>query len=117
MQGEHAMKEKKFIICTWIHHIATFTGLFLGLARWFGGSRGILKRSFLGIFITGQLWAAVKVISSFFSGRCHLERSYDNIHKLSKSKKQEHTILCSLSLLSVLFKIGTPLVLSGEWKG
>ncbi len=43
------MREQK--ICSWIHHIATFIGVFIGMKRLLEKRGGIIRKGILGLFL------------------------------------------------------------------
>lgn len=111
------MSKKEWKICTWIHHIATAAGLCIGMINYKKHTGSAWKSNLLLLYIVSQVWAAVKIAASLFAddaGRTShkdMQKSYDNIHTLSKNKKEERRWAGVLCALSAVFKIGTPILL------
>lgn len=102
------MGKKEWIICTWIHHIATVIGLYKGCRRLFmerlRGIRGLL----MFLFLASQIWAGVKILRELTMGESRLKQSFENIHRVSKNEDEERGILFTIAGFSALFKIGVP---------
>ena len=58
---EIGMREQK--ICSWIHHIATFIGVFIGMKRLLEKRGGIIRKGILGLFLGSQLFAVCKILA------------------------------------------------------
>lgn len=105
------MKENELKICVWFHHIATIVGLILGCREFGHKTMGKGRKCALLLFLITQVWAVEKIISNVENENLRLRDCLDNIHKQSKNEYQARGILATLLSASVLFKIGTPLVL------
>lgn len=66
------MREQK--ICSWIHHIATFIGVFIGMKRLLEKRGGIIRKGILGLFLGSQLFAVCKILADMILGRKELKR-------------------------------------------
>lgn len=104
------MKEKELKICIWIHHIATFIGVFLSLRALMSRCTGTGRKCIMFIFLLSQIWAVIKIVSNRENDNSHLEECLNHIYEQSKNEYQARGIVASLISGSVLFKMGFPLV-------
>lgn len=111
------MSKREWKICTWIHHAATAAGLGIGIINYKKHTGSAWKNNLLLLYIISQVWAAVKIAVSFLADDCgktshkDMQRSYDNIHTISKNKREERKLAGIFSALSAIFKIGMPILL------
>ena len=106
------MREKEWTICIWIHHIATFIGLFSSLYHIAAGKKRPAARSGgLILFACCQAFGVFKIVADLAKGRSRLRKSFDNIHSLCRDKRQERGLLWVLTALSAVFKTSTPCLL------
>lgn len=112
------MSKREWKICTWIHHLATITGLCTGIINYTQKKSTTWKKNLLLIHIVSQIWAAIKIAASIFPRKdskgtdgANMQRSYEHIHNLCKNKEKERIWTFVLCGMSVLFKIGIPVLL------
>lgn len=120
------MKEKELKICIWIHHIATFVGVFLSLRALISRHLGTGRKCIMSVFLLSQVWAVIKIINNSLSRSASLQgvciaacpdgdgsslgECLNHIYEQSKNEYQARGIVASLISGSVLFKVGFPLV-------
>ena len=104
------MKEKELKICIWIHHIATFIGVFLSLRALISRQTETGRKCIMFVFLLSQMWAVLKIVSDYGNGSSHLGECLNHIYEQSKNEYQARGIAASLISGSVLFKVGFPLV-------
>lgn len=103
------MREQK--ICSWIHHIATFIGIFIGTKRLFEKRGGMIRKGILGIFLGSQLFAVCKILADMILGRNRIEEVYEKMEAVCSSPNRRKIMLAGMTALSVLFKTGTPYII------
>lgn len=103
------MREQK--ICSWIHHIATFIGVFIGMKRLLEKRGGIIRKGILGLFLGSQLFAVCKILADMILGRNGIEEACEKMEAVFSSPNQRRSMLAGMMALSVLFKIGTPYII------
>lgn len=108
------MKERHFKMFAWVHHIATLTGVILGIKFLFNKSGGVFRKILLGIFTFFQSFALLKVLAELICGQNleakRLENSYKKLEGTWGAKK-DNVFFASIMALSVLFKTGVPFLL------
>lgn len=102
------MKEKELDIYIWLHHIATFFGLFCGMRVLAGKKLSKCRICVLVLYIETQIWGAVKIIRDVRNGRFRLRDSFVKIQKHRQSTCQERAVIAGLTCGSVIFKAGVP---------
>lgn len=102
------MKEKELDICIWLHHTATFLGIFCGMSVLIRKKLGKCRICILVLFIESQLWGAVKIVRDLRNRRSRLRDSLERIQACSKSRRKEMGIIAGLICGSILFKLGIP---------
>lgn len=105
------MREKDLNKCIWIHHIATFMGLFCGMWNFMREKAGGCRTFALVLYIESQIWAAFKIFVDFGNGGSRLKKSFERIQARCKDEHQEKKIVAVLVAGSVLFKLGVPYLL------
>lgn len=104
------MKEKELKICIWIHHIATFIGVFLSLRALISRHIGMGRKCIMFVFLLSQMWAVAKISNNCENDSSHLGECLNHIYEQSENEYQARGIVASLISGSVLFKVGFPLV-------
>lgn len=103
------MQEQK--ICRWIHHIATFIGIFIGTEQLLEKRGGIIRKGILGLFLGSQLFAACKILTDRISGRNRIEEACERMDAICHTPNQKRCMLAGTMALSVFFKMGTPYII------
>lgn len=98
-------KEKELTVCIWIHHIATFAGIAEGIYYLTAKKQCLLKKFIIFMFTLFQSWAGAKILKDLRSRRSRLEKSYENIKKLTGSKMKQQGILAGLTVSAAVLKI------------
>lgn len=102
------MNEKKSDICIWIHHTATFLGIFYGMFLLIRKRLSKYRICILTVFLETQIWGAFKIIQDLKERRSRLKDCYERIHIYGENEKQGKRITAALCCGSILFKLGVP---------
>lgn len=114
------MREKELTLSTWIHHISTLIGLSTGIYylirrilpgrsfpdRFALRGKNLLRSFLLFLFTALQSWAWIKILADLSDHTSRLRERCKDIHRLSRSKREERRILWGMTFLSAMFKIG-----------
>lgn len=103
------MREQK--ICSWIHHIATFLGIFIGTKQLLEKRGGIIRKGILGLFLGSQLFAVCKILADMIVGRNGIEEACEKMEAVCSTPNQRRGMLAGVMALSVLFKVGSPYII------
>ena len=86
--GFDTMQEKEVSLCTWLHHIATFTGIYAGLYQLMTKELNCWRKGGLILFTSFQSWAGIKILRDAVTGIPRFRQVCDSIHNLTNDSGQ-----------------------------
>lgn len=113
--GFNTMKEKEVSLCTWLHHIATFTGIYAGLYQLMTKKLNCWRKGGLILFTLFQSWAGIKIFRDAVTGIPRFRQICDSIHNLTNDSGQRQKILWLLTIACIFYKCMIPCQLGSKY--
>lgn len=108
------MQEKEVSLCTWLHHIATFTGIYAGLYQLMTKELNCWRKGGLILFTSFQSWAGIKILRDAVTGIPRFRQVCDSIHNLTNDSGQRQRILWLLTIACIFYKCMIPCQLGSK---
>lgn len=112
--GFDTMQEKEVSLCTWLHHIATVTGIYAGLYQLMTKELNRWRKGGLILFTSFQSWAGIKILRDAVTGIPRFRQVCDSIHNLTNDSGQRQRILWLLTIACIFYKCMIPCQLGSK---
>ncbi len=112
------MQEERFKDFTYIHDIATIVSVILSAFCVIKGTGSKIRDVILGSFLVLQMFAVLRMAARLLQKKNDLQKSMEMLHfRLEKEwgvSWKPSLLIYAIMLISVLFKIGVPLLLGKD---